>query len=206
MADTSVGAGISADWNQQGNALINNKWEHKGAADIRRYEVEDIVTFQSSMYQCILQADITVNDDSVPTNAMYWKLVGAGGSANIEIAARYSNGNILKGVVRSTDLIVDVSINEELQSEAAHATYNYKWTYNGAVLCVNDQRQIINDSSGYPLVSTDGGMTCSLNSVDYLPADSTVSTMLGSNLRSIVVDTADVLDTAQILCEVSNIP
>ena len=137
------------------------------------------------------------------TDYQYLKYIS---DAEVPIGVRIdqSNGNVFRNGAGSTELTATVSVGNEDASDAQHSLYDYRWTYQGTVVCVADStRQVLNDTNGSPLLATEGssGLVCSIGQ----PADSTIADNLGSTLRRITVGAEDVNQSAQFVCDVSNI-
>ena len=125
--------------------------------------------------------------------------VGPGGlsvavTSNIGTAFRNSAGSPSTATATLND-------GGTIPDDNAHSMYDYRWEHEGQTICVMNDRTVISDPSGNPLTSSDG-MTCTTGIV----ADSTVSTALGGNLRSIILGPEDVNMAASLDCIISNIP
>ena len=83
-----------------------------------------------------------------------------------------------------------------------HNTLNYKWVEatSGNTICVLGDRSVINSGNG--ILTSSNGTTCTTG----VPADSSVTTSLGSSLREVILGPEDVHLMASLFCDVSNIP
>ncbi len=127
---------------------------------------------------------------------------GADGLDAITTYILTNDGDVFKNN-DGTDKTLEVHliIGADTPSASDYAGYNYKWTYLNNTICVDNNRNVLNDANGNPLVSSDG-MTCSIGGV----ADSSINTGVSGSLRAITVGPEDVNTFASFLAEVSNIP
>ena len=121
----------------------------------------------------------------------------------IDLRIDLSNGNTFRNNQGSTELKTTILINGIEATENDHSLYDYKWTYQGNTICVDNNRNVLDDN-GLPLTATfddDNNLVCSLGS----PADSTISPALGATLRRINAGAEEVTNATQFVCDVSNI-
>lgn len=145
------------------------------------------------------------NEPVVSTNVNDYNFIRTVLDAEAPIGVRVdsSRGTAFRNNTGMTELTATVTVDNEDSTDAQHTTYNYRWEHNGNVVCVDTNRNVL-DSSGNPMTATinsDGNLVCMIG----VPADSEVTTTLGSSLRSINVGAEDVTRSAQFTCEVSNI-
>ena len=121
----------------------------------------------------------------------------------VDLRIDLSNGNTFRNNQGSTELKTTILINGIEATENDHSLYDYKWTYQGNTICVDNNRNVLDDN-GLPLTATfddDNNLVCSLGS----PADSTISPALGATLRRINAGAEEVTNATQFVCDVSNI-
>ena len=63
MADSSFGLPTINDMNLQGKSMINTDWAHQ---TIIQYEIGDVCTANLKWYQCVKQADASVDATRIP--------------------------------------------------------------------------------------------------------------------------------------------
>lgn len=126
---------------------------------------------------------------------------GLPGTDALVVRIDSSIGNAFRNDSGSSTLTANLESGGVEASANIHNQLGYRWTFAGQTICVDNSRNVLNTTAGQPLTSTDG-MVCSTG----VPADSAVSTGLGTALRSINIGAEDVNSRAHIVCNLSNIP
>jgi len=145
------------------------------------------------------------NLEYIPTTAWSEPVLVLDAEDDIKSTIKTNNGTALRTPTDTTTLSVMVTRNSVEQTDAAHQTYEYKWTNAlGAVMCVDANLNVLS-SNEVPLEATGVGkdLVCSTGTPAYSEAYLDIH---GAALRTIVVGTEDVDKRQSFLVEVSNIP
>ena len=212
------------------NSATNNLWIFSGGtweltSNMIRTRYADHVTNVSSEGTVSNQVDVVgfsvlpfkPNGQQRPWRGIYWgptstastnpthyEWTYTSGAGSVDVDIYSSNGNVFFNDTGSTTLKANVAIGGELQTNTEHNSYQYKWTCNDEVICVDSNGNVVSDGLGTIFTDT-VAVSCQTRSNGYHRAD-TSSSSASLDFREIILDASDILSVNTLRCEVTNIP